>query len=42
VNKAGTRATSAGSAKRLNLRAGANRVRLLARGLHSNIVVLDR
>jgi len=42
VNKAGTRATIAGSAKRLNLRSGANRVRLLAGALHSNIVVLDR
>jgi hypothetical protein len=42
VNKAGTRATIQGSAKRLNLRSGANRVRLLAGGLHSNIVVLDR
>jgi hypothetical protein len=42
VNKAGTRATIPGSAKRLNLRSGANRVRLLAGALHSNIVVLDR
>jgi hypothetical protein len=41
VNKAGTRATIQGSAKRLNLRSGANRVRLLAGGLRSNIVVLD-
>jgi hypothetical protein len=31
-----------GPARRLNLRIGANRVRLLAGGLRSNIVVLDR
>ena len=42
VNKARTRATIPGSARRLNLRSGANRVRLLAGGLRSNIVVLDR
>jgi Subtilase family len=42
VNKARTRATIQGSAGRLNLRSGANRVRLLVGGLRSNIVVLDR
>jgi hypothetical protein len=42
VNKARTRATILGSVRRLNLRSGANRVRLLVGGLRSNIVVLDR
>ena len=42
VTRSGARAAAHGAARRLNLRPGPNRIRLLVGGLRSNIVVLDR
>ncbi len=42
VNRPGSRATAQGAARRLHLRPGANRVRVLVNGLRSNVFVLRR